>query len=135
MEKRKWLWKKKSYEKSPGETESSGSISSHSERYSDEQESLKVSPNHSIQSPEVTSKASIINDYLDDTVKSLKEKLSAALVNVSAKEDLVKQHAKVAEEAVAGISFPPSDLSSHEQQLWKATFLHPGAVSVLYPSA
>ncbi|CAK9142251.1 unnamed protein product [Ilex paraguariensis] len=117
MEKRKWLWKKKSYEKSPGETESSGSISSHSERYSDEQESLKVSPNHSIQSPEVTSKASIINDYLDDTVKSLKEKLSAALVNVSAKEDLVKQHAKVAEEAVAGWEKAENEAAALKQQL------------------
>ena len=37
MEKRKWLWKRKSSDKSPGETESSGSISSHSERYSDDQ--------------------------------------------------------------------------------------------------
>lgn len=35
---RKWLWKKKSSEKSSGgETESSGSVSSHSERCSDEQ--------------------------------------------------------------------------------------------------
>ncbi|VVA32749.1 Hypothetical predicted protein [Prunus dulcis] len=33
----KWLWKKKSSEKSSGETDSSGSVSSHSERYSDEQ--------------------------------------------------------------------------------------------------
>ncbi|PHT50858.1 hypothetical protein CQW23_10605 [Capsicum baccatum] len=31
----------------------------------------------------------------------MKEKLSVALVNVSAKEDLVNQHAKVAEEFVA----------------------------------
>lgn len=41
---------------------------------------------------------------MKDSVKSLTERLSAALVNVSAKEDLVKQHAKVAEEAVAGTS-------------------------------
>jgi hypothetical protein len=34
---RSWPWRKKSSEKSPGETESSGSISSHSERFSDEQ--------------------------------------------------------------------------------------------------
>ncbi|KAI4339714.1 hypothetical protein MLD38_024624 [Melastoma candidum] len=37
-----------------------------------------------------------------ETVRTLTEKLSAALVNISAKEDLVKQHSKVAEEAVAG---------------------------------
>lgn len=43
MEKRKWLWKRKSSERSPGETESSGSISSHSERYSDEQVGILLS--------------------------------------------------------------------------------------------
>ncbi|KAM0976499.1 hypothetical protein FF1_019476 [Malus domestica] len=99
---RKWLWKKKSSEKSSGETDSSGSVSSHSERYSDEQEALKASPNHDAQSPEVTSKAASSADDVNDSLKSLAERLSAALVNVSAKEDLVKQHAKVAEEAVAG---------------------------------
>ena len=39
---------------------------------------------------------------LNDGVKTLSEKLSAALVNVSAKGGLVKQHAKVAEKAIAG---------------------------------
>ena len=36
-------------------------------------------------------------------MKTLTDKLAAALLNTSAKEDLVKQHAKVAEEAVSGI--------------------------------
>ncbi|MCI10371.1 filament-like plant protein 3, partial [Trifolium medium] len=36
-DKKRWLWKRKSSEKSSGEAESSGSVSSHSERYSDEQ--------------------------------------------------------------------------------------------------
>ncbi|XP_022766340.1 filament-like plant protein [Durio zibethinus] len=102
MEKRKWLWKRKSSERSPGETESSGSISSHSERYSDDQEAFKASPNNNTQSPEVLSKASANSEDVNDSIRSLTEKLSAALVNVSAKEDLVKQHAKVAEEAIAG---------------------------------
>jgi hypothetical protein len=39
---------------------------------------------------------------LNETVKSLTERLSAALSTIIAKEELVKQHAKVAEEAVAG---------------------------------
>lgn len=38
----------------------------------------------------------------DDCLKLLTEKLSAALVTVNLKDDLVKQHSKVAEEAVAG---------------------------------
>lgn len=64
---------------------------------------MKSSPNHSTQSPEVTSKVATSGDEVNDNVKSLTEKLSAALLNVGAKDDLVKQHAKVAEEAVAGI--------------------------------
>jgi hypothetical protein len=39
----------------------------------------------------------------EDSVKSLSEKLSSALLTINAKDDLVKQHAKVAEDAVAGI--------------------------------
>ncbi|XP_009774515.1 filament-like plant protein isoform X3 [Nicotiana tabacum] len=105
MEKRKWLWKRKPSDKSPGETESSGSLSSHSERYSDEQ------------SPEITSKAATIDDEAKESLRSLTEKLSAALVNVSAKEDLVKQHAKVAEEAIAGWEKAESEVAVVKQQL------------------
>ncbi|KAK4381697.1 Filament-like plant protein 3 [Sesamum angolense] len=54
-----------------------------------------------IQSPEVTSKAAPPGDELNDSVKALSEKLSEALLNIRSKEDLVKQHAKVAEEAVS----------------------------------
>ncbi|KAL3641749.1 hypothetical protein CASFOL_012564 [Castilleja foliolosa] len=117
MDKRKWPWKKKSTEPSPGESESSGSFSSHSERYSDEQEAVRESTNDSSQSPEVNSKATSMDDGVKETVKSLTEKLSAALVNVSAKEDLVKQHAKVAEEAVAGWEKAENEVVSLKQQL------------------
>lgn len=99
MDRRSWLWRRKSSEKSPGESESSGSLSSHSERFSDDQEASKASPNHA-QSPEISS--NISGGEVQDNVKSLTEKLSAALSNISAKEDLVMQHAKVAEEAVSG---------------------------------
>ncbi|CAN4115583.1 unnamed protein product [Withania somnifera] len=100
MDRRSWLWRRKSSEKSPsGETESSvGSISSHSERFSDDQVLL----NHNIQSPEVTSKTAPSDEELNETVKTLSAKLSEALVKICEKEDLVKQHAKVAEEAVSG---------------------------------
>ncbi|KAI7744423.1 hypothetical protein M8C21_017303 [Ambrosia artemisiifolia] len=119
MEKKSWLWKRKSSDRSPGETESSTSISSHSESNSDEkaeQESLRKSMNHS-QSPEVTSKASSMNSEVNDSFKSLTEKLSAALVNVGAKEDLVKQHAKVAEEAVAGWEKAENEVTQLKQEL------------------
>ncbi|XP_027331915.1 filament-like plant protein [Abrus precatorius] len=168
MDKKRWLWKRKSSEKSPGETESSGSVSSHSERFSDEQEALKDSPNGSNQSPDVTSKAvayaedgnhsslinaqlpeevtstpepttDIINDGsldlendengkneniknvqendINDGLKNMSEKLSAALVNVNAKEDLVKQHAKVAEEAIAGWEKAENEVAVLKKQL------------------
>ncbi|KAK4840620.1 hypothetical protein QYF36_014037 [Acer negundo] len=113
MDRRSWLWRRKSSEKSPGETESSGSISSLSERFSDDQ----VYPTHSSQSPEVTSKAVTVDEEASDNVKTLAEKLSAALLNISAKEDLVKQHAKVAEEAVSGWEKAENEVFTLKQQL------------------
>ncbi|KAF1002862.1 filament-like plant protein [Apium graveolens] len=117
MEKRSWLWKKKSSEKSPGDTDSSGSISSHSERYSGEQETLKEYSNLFSQSPEVTTKFAVPNGEVNDGIKILTEKLSAALVNVGAKEDLVKQHANVAEEAIAGWEKAENEVLVIKQQL------------------
>ncbi|KAL4280392.1 hypothetical protein GQ457_03G032550 [Hibiscus cannabinus] len=119
MEKRKWLWKRRSSERSPGETESSGSLSSHSERYSDDQDPSKVSPplNNNKQSPEVSSKASPDSEEVSDSIKILTEKLSAALVNISAKEDLVKQHSKVAEEAIAGWETAENEVVVLKQKL------------------
>ncbi|KAH6835286.1 hypothetical protein C2S53_014992 [Perilla frutescens var. hirtella] len=118
MEKRKWPWKKKSSERSGGESESSESISSHSERFSDEQqEAMREAANDNTQSPEVTSKTTTADEEVKENVKSLTEKLSAALVNVSAKEDLVKQHAKVAEEAVVGWEKAENEVSALKQQL------------------
>ncbi|GMY12581.1 filament-like plant protein 3 [Fagus crenata] len=113
MDRRSWLWRRKSSEKSPGETESSGSLSSHSERFSDEQ----AYPGQSTQSPEVTSKAALVDEEANDSVKTLTEKLSAALLNISAKEDLVKQHAKVAEEAVSGWEKSENEVLALKQQL------------------
>ncbi|XP_076959274.1 filament-like plant protein 3 isoform X2 [Bidens hawaiensis] len=98
---------KKASDASPGETGSSTLASSHSENE-------KV--DHS-QSPEVTSKQSTSNMNINDSFKSLTEKLSAALVNVGAKEDLVKQHVKVAEEAVAGWEKAENEAATLRQQL------------------
>ncbi|KVH99404.1 Protein of unknown function DUF869, plant, partial [Cynara cardunculus var. scolymus] len=81
-----------------------------------EQDSSRKSLNHT-QSPEVTSKISSQNSEVNDSFKSLTEKLSAALVNVGAKEDLVKQHAKVAEEAVAGWEKAENEVTTLRQQL------------------
>ncbi|PON88826.1 Filament-like protein [Trema orientale] len=113
MDRRSWLWRRKSSEKSPGETESTGSISSHSERFSDDQ----AYATHGIQSPEVTSKATLYEEYMNESIKTLTDKLSAALLNISAKEDLVKQHAKVAEEAVSGWEKAETEVLTLKQKL------------------
>lgn len=115
MDRRSWLWRRKSGGGAAGgETESSGSVSSLSERFSDDQ-------THSSQSSEATSKAPPLDEVVNDSVKTLTEKLSAALLNVSAKEDLVKQHAKVAEEAVSGWEKAENELSTLKQQLKAAS--------------
>ncbi|KAJ0726490.1 putative filament-like plant protein [Helianthus annuus] len=95
MDHQSWIWRQKSSEKSPCETESSGgSMSSHSERFSDDQ---------SCESHEVTSNAKEEEEAVEDVVKTLSQKLSEALMKISIKEDLVKEHSKVAEEAVEGL--------------------------------
>ncbi|PRQ49593.1 putative filament-like plant protein [Rosa chinensis] len=113
MDRRSRLWQRKSSDKSSGETESSGSISSHSERFSDDQ----AFPTHSIQSLEVTSKAPRSDEELNESVGTLKEKLSAALLDSNAKDELVKQHAKVAEEAVSGWEKSENEVLGLKQQL------------------
>ncbi|XP_038989834.1 uncharacterized protein LOC103701393 [Phoenix dactylifera] len=119
MDRRSWLWRRKSSEKSPSDSESSGSMSSHSERCSDDQEAMKGSPNNAspnhAQMLEVSS--NIGDSEVHETAKSLTEKLSAALLNIRAKEELVKQHAKVAEEAVSGWEQAETEVSALKLQL------------------
>ncbi|KAG6512944.1 filament-like plant protein 3 [Zingiber officinale] len=127
MDRRSWIWRRKSSEKEGGcETESSGSVSS--ERYSGEQEATRTSsigsPKHA-QLPEVSSKD--VDHEVDETTKILNDKLSAALLNISAKEELVKQHAEVAEEAVLGWENAEKEVSilrqQHEDALKKSSSL------------
>ncbi|XP_047317073.1 filament-like plant protein 3 [Impatiens glandulifera] len=117
MDRRSWLWRRKSSEKSPGETESSESLSPMSERFSDEQAFV----NSQVQSPELTSKDNNNNtpseDELRELVRTLGEKLSAAIENIRAKEELVKQHSKVAEEAVLGWENAETEVMNLKQKL------------------
>ncbi|KAL3026409.1 hypothetical protein AAZX31_04G229700 [Glycine max] len=52
-----------------------------------------------------------------DGLRNMSENLSAEVVNVSAKEDLVKQHAKVAEEAIAGWEKAENEVTSLKKQV------------------
>ncbi|URE03085.1 hypothetical protein MUK42_19236 [Musa troglodytarum] len=117
MDRRSWLWRRKQSDRSPGETESSGSASS--EMHSvDQQEALISSSLKHVQSPEVASK-DVSQD--NETIRTLTEKLSAALVDISDKENLARQHAKVAEEAVLGWENAEKEVSSLKQQLEAAS--------------
>lgn len=60
MDRRSWLWRRKSSEKSPGETESFGSVSSHSERFSDDQVTF-FCLNRKIKIPTFIANASVSN--------------------------------------------------------------------------
>ncbi|KAL5198994.1 hypothetical protein ABZP36_002506 [Zizania latifolia] len=113
MDRRSWLWRRRTTEKSPAEAESS--VSSPSERLSDEQDTAKSSPS-STQSPEI---ASSKEEAPDDNVKVkvLSERLSSAVLDIRAKDDLVKQHSKVAEEAVLGWEKAEKEIVTLKTQL------------------
>ncbi|CAL9128024.1 unnamed protein product [Musa textilis] len=103
---------------SPRETEISGSLSS-SQAYWDEPEVtrasvVKSSPSHA-QSTDDSLKG--VDVEVGDTTKSITEKLASALVSICAKEDLVKQHAKVAEEALLGWEKSEKESTYLRQQL------------------
>ncbi|TVU26654.1 hypothetical protein EJB05_29208, partial [Eragrostis curvula] len=69
------------------------------------------------QSPETDVSPNVGVDNVQDSVKILNEKLSDALLTISAKEDLVKQHTKVAEEAVAGWEQAEAEVASLKRLL------------------
>ncbi|KAL2892973.1 Filament-like plant protein [Bienertia sinuspersici] len=195
MVKRKWLWGKRSAEKIGGETESSDSMSLHSDMIPEDQQEMLKGSGTNIESQEIYCKAIKSEDEIDEikqkpssapaingsedslpkqnasktsingetqqiskfsidgskdssfnenvstismketqdeqvslqasntckedneSLKLLTEKLSAALESVSLKDDLVKQHSKVAEEAVAGWEKAEQEAAAMKQQL------------------
>lgn len=58
-------------------------------------------------------------------METLRERLASALQNISAKDDLVKQHSKVAEEAVSGtnVQLHFHLFKSYTQIVWSWTSL------------
>ncbi|XP_051150100.1 filament-like plant protein 4 [Andrographis paniculata] len=60
---------------------------------------------------------------LEDEVKELKEKLSVAHSDITEKENLVKQHAKVAEEAVSGWEKADAEAATLKHHLESVTLL------------
>ncbi|WOK96425.1 hypothetical protein Cni_G05132 [Canna indica] len=105
---------------SPRETDCSGSVSS-SEMYSDELEASMTSADNSSPNNALLTSNSSKDVEVDETTNSLTEKLSVALVSIRAKEELVKQHAKVAEDALIGWEKSEKEVTSLKQQLKAAT--------------
>lgn len=116
MDRRSWPWRRKSIsDKAPAPTETDSSASCPSETLTDEQDTLKSSP----KSPEVASKEA--QDNSNVKVKVLSERLSSVVSDIRAKDDLVKQHSKVAEEAVLGWEKAENEMASLKTQLNAAT--------------
>ncbi|KAL5224997.1 hypothetical protein ABZP36_011636 [Zizania latifolia] len=96
MDRRSWPWKRKSSEKS-----SNGDVlKSSNQAEQDEQvpKFVQISPERYANLTESEEQVNI----LCDKVNALNKKLSAAQSDITTKDSLVKQHVKVAEEAVSG---------------------------------
>ncbi|CAN0878512.1 Filament-like plant protein 3 [Linum grandiflorum] len=123
MERRSWLWRKKSSSTtttspssdkiSPADFSDGGSLGSLSERFSDHDHQHL----HHQASYSSTATQSPFHDGGDDDLVTLKQRLSDALVSLRTKDDLVAQHAKVAEEAVSGWEKAEKEVVDLKQQL------------------
>ncbi|XP_073008806.1 filament-like plant protein 4 [Typha latifolia] len=115
MDRRSWPWKKKSSEKASTADSSNGSLPNSGGNQAD-QENTKV-VNYVQISPETYAHFT----DLEEEVKVLNEKLATAQSEMTTKENLVKQHAKVAEEAVSGWEKAEAEASVLKHQLESVT--------------
>ncbi|KAL1542925.1 filament-like plant protein 4 isoform X1 [Salvia divinorum] len=139
MDKRSWPWKKKSSDKLAAEktaataSESSTAASDISAAQIDKATQENKKPKYvqiSMESythltgleDEVKSYAEQVQT-LEDEVKELNEKLSEADTEMTNKESLVKQHAKVAEEAVSGWEKAEAEAAALKNHLESVTLL------------
>ncbi|KAJ0970998.1 hypothetical protein J5N97_018957 [Dioscorea zingiberensis] len=114
MDKRSWPWKRKSSEKAAATTDP---VSSSSVNQIDQTSTKSVSY---VQIP--TETYAHLTE-LEDQVKLLNDKLTSAQSEISSKDDLVKQHAKVAEEAVTGWEKAEEEALALKNQLESVTLL------------
>ncbi|TKY57644.1 Filament plant protein 4 [Spatholobus suberectus] len=103
---RRWPWKKKSsdkavLEKAAAELDSAGASTQGNQKPSYVQISVESYSHLTGLEDQVKTYEEKVQT-LEDEIKELNEKLSAANSEINTKESLVKQHAKVAEEAVSG---------------------------------
>lgn len=74
------------------------------------------SPRHG-QSSEPQSSSNVRDEDVKENLKSLNDKLAAAFLTINAKEELVRQHAKVTEEAVLGWEQAESEVAALKKLL------------------
>lgn len=124
MDRRSWPWKKKSSDKSSTvtTTDANNASSPNAADAKQEQETIKY--------VQITVEAYAHMKELEDQVKTLNEevsnlndKLSSALSESTTKDNLVKQHAKVAEEAVSGWEKAEAEALALKTQLESVTLL------------
>ncbi|KAJ6819141.1 filament-like plant protein 4 [Iris pallida] len=107
MDKHSWPWKKKSSEKRAASTDASGT-----------QDETKTGNYVQIS---VETYDHLIK--LEEKVKVLNEKLASSQSEITAKDDIVKQHAKVAEDAIAGWEKAEEETLALKNQLEDVTLL------------
>ncbi|MQL96801.1 hypothetical protein Taro_029481 [Colocasia esculenta] len=122
MDRRSWPWKKKSSDKTAAATDSIAASLSSSQGDKDNSKSvnyIQISKETYNQLTEFKDQVKVLND----DVKALNEKLSTAQADLITRDNLVKQHAKVAEEAVTGWEKAEAEASALKNQLEDVTLL------------
>ncbi|CAL4921756.1 unnamed protein product [Urochloa decumbens] len=114
MDRRSWPWKKKSSDKS---SNADALQNSNQEQEDKAPKFVQVSPETYAHLTESEEKVKV----LEEDVKVLNEQLSAAQSEITTKDALVKQHAKVAEEAVSGWEKAEAEASALKLQLETVT--------------
>ncbi|KAM0946636.1 putative filament-like plant protein [Dioscorea sansibarensis] len=117
MDKRSWPWKKKSSEKAVTIDSPAATLSSLGGNQVD-QENAK-----SVNYVQISAESYAQLTAMEDEVKFLNDKLTCARSEITTKEELVKQHAKVAEEAVSGWEKAEAEALALKQQLESVTLL------------
>ncbi|PIA57250.1 hypothetical protein AQUCO_00600173v1 [Aquilegia coerulea] len=135
MERRSWPWKKKSSDKTAEKTlsavESSNaslaSVSSQGDQDKPKKPSyVQISVESYAHLTGLEDEVKTLNDQvntLNEEVDVLNEKLSSAQSEMTNKENIVKQHAKVAEEAVSGWEKAEAEALALKHQLESVTLL------------
>ncbi|OMO57068.1 hypothetical protein CCACVL1_26050 [Corchorus capsularis] len=136
MDKRGWPWKKKSSEKAGTDKQTvvvdgtSASLSSLASLGDQEKckkvNYVQISMESYLHLTGLEDEVKKLKDQVklsEEEVKDLKEKLSAAQSEINAKDGLVSQHAKVAEEAVSGWEKADAEVVALKRQLENVTLL------------